>query len=80
MAKNKKKKEKFVDDGRTVYDMDVEGFSWHDRKAKKKNNLVVDKKEKWVMIRSALVAYLPRIITLIAGFGLAYGLIYLWLT
>lgn len=80
MANKKKKKEKFVDDGRTVYDMDIEGFSWHDRKAKKKNDLGVTKSEKAAMIRGALIAYLPRILTLIAGFGLAFGLVYLWLT
>ena len=30
----KEKKEKFIDDGRTIFNMDIDGFKWHDKKKK----------------------------------------------
>lgn len=78
MGKKSKKKD-FVDDGRTVYDMDVEGFKWHDRKKQKKDGLDINRREKWAMYRGALAAYLPKFFIILLAFALTMGLIYLWL-
>ena len=40
MKNKKEKKPKYVDDGHTVYNMDIEGFKWHDRKKNKKANCI----------------------------------------
>ncbi len=74
----RKKKKKYVDDGHTIYNMDVEGFRWHDKK-KASTNDYIDKKEKRVIYRSAFKAYLPALILTLIGFGIAILLIYLWL-
>ena len=49
----KKKKQKYVDDGHTIYNMDIEGFKWHDKKKKKENDVKLSWKERWAMIRGA---------------------------
>lgn len=75
--KEKKKKEKFVDDGRTIYNMDVEGFRWHEKNKAKQN--LVTKDEKRTIVRSAYKAYLPALLIVVGAFVLASVLIYLWL-
>lgn len=79
MSKNKKKKEKYVDDGHTIYNMDIDGFKWHDRNVKKNLNQHIDKKEKWHLIKAAYKAYLPAMICTILAFCLTIILIYFWL-
>ena len=71
--KNKYKK----DDGRTIYDMSNVGN--HKIKIDKKDNLNVSKKETRAMIKAAFEVYLPRFLTFIIGFGIAFLIIYFWL-
>lgn len=76
---SKKKKEEFVDDGHTIYNMNVDGFKWHDKNRDKKNQVYLNRKEKWAMIRAAFSAYFPKLLIVLAGFGLAILLLYFWL-
>lgn len=77
--KNKKKKDEYIDDGHTIYNMDVEGFKWHDNKVKNKNSIYVTKEEKKLLIKAALKSYLPKMLIILLGFTLAIILIYFWL-
>lgn len=77
--KNKKKKDEYIDDGHTIYNMDVEGFKWHDNKVKNKNSIYVTKVEKRLLIKAALKSYLPKMLIILLGFTLAIILIYFWL-
>lgn len=77
--KNKKKKDEYIDDGHTIYNMDVEGFKWHDNKVKNKNSIYVTKEEKRLLIKAALKSYLPKMLIILLGFTLAIILIYFWL-
>lgn len=76
---SKKKKEEFVDDGHTIYNMNVDGFKWHDKNRDKKNQVYLNRKEKWAMIRAAFSAYFPKLLIVLLGFGLAILLLYFWL-
>ena len=76
---SKKKKEEFVDDGHTIYNMNVDGFKWHDKNRDKKNQVYLNRKEKWAMIRAVFSAYFPKLLIVLAGFGLAILLLYFWL-
>jgi len=83
--KNKKaenKKEPFIDDGRTVVNMNVEGFDWYhteltDKKKKKKDRDKPTKKETFSMIIGAYKAYLPLFLTIIAIFTAILIIFYL---
>lgn len=74
MALKQKKKTKFIDDGRTIYSMD--GLS---KKSKKQDDLDLTKSEKRTIILAAFKVYLPRLLLILIGFGIAYILLYLWL-
>ncbi len=67
--KKKKEKQDFEDDGRTIVDMNVDGFSWYQpRKGKEKKAEDRDKptkKELGAMILAAYKAYLPYFLILI---------------
>ncbi len=88
--KQKKKKVKviYVDDGRTVYDMDnvshpnaiIPDKLTQKQKNNKKQNACLEKKERRVAIKAAFLTYLPSIICAIAGFVATGILIYLWLS
>lgn len=69
-----KKKTKFIDDGRTIYSMD--GLS---KKSKKQDDLDLTKSERRTIILAAFKVYLPRLLLILIGFGIAYILLYLWL-
>ena len=75
--KEKKKKQKYVDDGHTIYDMNVEGMRGY---RKPRSHIYVDKDDKRAMQKAALLAYMPILIVIIAGFLLAGLLLYLWLS
>lgn len=73
------------DDGRTIANMNVEGASWytgdddktrHDRELKQTN---LTARETWAMILAAYRAYLPALLSIILGFGIAMLIIWLWL-
>lgn len=74
-----KKKEKFVDDGHTIYNMNVEGMRGYQKKVENKNNIYVNKKEKYAMVKAAFLAYLPKVLIILLGFGLAALVLYFWL-
>ena len=71
----KNKKEKFVDDGRTIYNMDVDGLT----NRRNKNKVYVTKEEKKLIIQTALKHYIPILFGVIVCFFLAMLLIKLWL-
>jgi hypothetical protein len=79
-----KKKPTFVDDGRSITDMNVEGFSWYmprryTNERKNLSDLKLTTKERFAMIFGALQAILPVAITMfILLFG-AFLLVALWL-
>lgn len=71
-----KKKQKYVDDGHTIYSMDVDA-KWN--KTKKDKSVCVSKEEKKQLLKGAFIAYFPKLLLVIAGFTLAFILIYFWL-
>ncbi len=77
---SKKRKEKYVDDGHTIYNMNIEGFKWYNPNHDKKDELYIEKKEKWAIIKAAFSAYFPKLMLVLLSFGLAILLIYLWLS
>ena len=86
--KEKKKKEKWVDDGHTVVPMTGEEippsargfFPGRERKRNVKNRKSdVTKKETRAMMRALFAVMLPRLLVILAGFGIVIGLMYLWL-
>ncbi|MEG2014392.1 MAG: hypothetical protein RR086_01550 [Clostridia bacterium] len=75
--KNVKKKDKFVDDGHTVADMNVEGMKWYIKPSHKHNldeirKLNVTKEEKSAIIRAQLKMLLPIIGVITLFFGILY--------
>ncbi len=75
---SRKKKEKFVDDGHTVYDMSgVPQPVWKKRKSEKGVGLTG--KERRAAIRAAFATYLPIFLGVIACFIAAMIIILLWL-
>ena len=77
--KNKRKKDEYIDDGHTIYSMDIEGFKWHDSKIKNKDSVYVTKEDKKLLIRAALKSYIPKMLIVLLGFTFAIILIYFWL-
>lgn len=77
--KNKKNKPKYVDDGHTIYSMDVDAKWNKTRKNSDKNAVFVSKEEKRKLVKAAFIAYFPKLLLVIAGFTLAFILIYFWL-
>lgn len=76
----KNKKEEFIDDGRTIAKMDIDGMPGV--KKKETNRLKeydVSKSEKWHMILASYKAYLPILLCGLVGMTLAMLLIMLWL-
>lgn len=74
----KKKKQKYVDDGHTIYSMDVDA-KWNNQREKTNQNIYVSKEQQRLLIKAAFKAYIPKLLIVLAGFGLALLLIYLWL-
>jgi len=85
--RNKKKKQYDDDDGRTIANMNVEGMPWYeankeekDKKKQQMEDLRITRKERRAMIWGAYLAYLPMLLVMLAGFGIAVLLIMLWLS
>ena len=57
--KNNKNQE-FIDDGHTIYDMNVDA-SWNNRR-EKSPSVMVSKDERRMLIKAALKAYLPKLL------------------
>lgn len=89
---SKEKKQKYIDDGHTIFSMDVDA-KWntqreYNRKSndKKINNqknttesIYVSKEERRTLIKAAFKAYIPKLLLVLFSFGLAIILIYFWL-
>ena len=75
----KEKKQKYVDDGHTVYNMDNVQSPLDSFRKKDNEGAGLSRKEKRAAIRAALATYLPRLLLIIACFGLAAILLYFWL-
>ena len=71
------KKEEYIDDGHTIYSMDVDA-KWA-RQKEKQQKIYVSKEEKRILIKAAFKAYIPKLLIVLLGFGLAIILIYFWL-
>lgn len=74
--KNKQKKEKYIDDGHTIYDMNVEGMRGY---REKKQTVGLSKKEKFACIKAALEVFLPKLLLVLFCFFITMVLIYFWL-
>lgn len=77
MNDNKDKNKEYVDDGHTVYNMDVDAY-WNKNKVDE-NKVYVDKKERRSLIKAAIAAYLPKFFLIVLCFGITMLLIYFWL-
>lgn len=80
--KQSKKKKDFVDDGRVIVDMNVEGFSWYRKRKKKQQKNAVDqptRKETRALIIAAYKAYLPYFLILLIVFVVVFLIGYLYL-
>lgn len=71
------KKDKYYDDGHTIYNMDVEGMPH--RRNHNKSNVSVTKEERKALVRAGFLHYLPIILCIIVSFCLTMLLIYFWL-
>lgn len=75
---------KFVDDGRTIYNMDNVGTPGQMKTARgtddeKKERVSLNHKEKWCAIRAAFEVYAPIFLLVIACFSFVALMMYLWL-
>jgi len=82
--KTDKNETRFVDDGRTVADMNVKGFGWHvpepdKHKRNELMNLKITKSERKAMIKGALTAILPDALAFIGIFTVVLLVIFFWL-
>ena len=68
------KKEKYVDDGHTIYNMD--GI---DKSRPRSKKISLSNKEKVALIKAFLIKYIPLLFGLILCFTLAMLFIYFWL-
>lgn len=75
--KMKKKKQEYIDDGHTIYSMDVDA-KWNKRH-NDNQTVYVTKEERMLLIKAAFKTYIPKLLIVLLGFGLAIILIYLWL-
>ena len=81
----KKEKPKYVDDGRAITDMNVEGFSWYipqkySKEKQQLSDLKITRKERIAMILGALQAILPVAITMMLLFFGVFLFIAFWLS
>jgi len=72
-----------VDDGRTIANMNVEGFAWYrsPKSIESKRKLLelnLTKKERRAMILGALLAYFPYYLAFLGAFTLVYLLFLLF--
>lgn len=75
----KKRKEKYEDDGHTIYDMNVDAYWRKDRKTKVESKVNVTKEERKLLIKAAFIAYIPKLLLVIGCFAITMLLLYFWL-
>lgn len=76
----KVKKQKYIDDGHTVYSMDGVQSPMSAFKKNKDDGMGLSRKEKRAAIKAALQVYLPMVLGTIACFALVGVLMYFWLS
>lgn len=81
----KGEKSSYVDDGRSITDMNVPGFAWYmpkkyTQERQQMIDLKITRKERVAMIFGALAAILPVVIVMILLFFGGFLLISLWLS
>ena len=69
-------KKKIVDDGHTIYNMDVEGLP---KRSPKSQRIILSNKERLALIKVVILKYIPLLFGVILCFGIALLLIYIWL-
>lgn len=72
----KKKKNNYIDDGHTIYNMDVDGMPG---RKEKKGNISLTKKEKRALIGAAFQYYFPIFLGVMLCFFVALLIVYFWL-
>lgn len=75
--KEKKTKQKYIDDGHTVYNMDVDGMPH--RIVKNDSGIKLTKAERRAAIAAAFLHFLPILLGVMICFSIAMLVIYLWL-
>lgn len=75
---SKKNKQEYIDDGHTIYNMDVDGMP--NRIVQNKSGIYLSKSERRAAILGAFAHYLPILLFTILSFGLVMLLILLWLS
>jgi hypothetical protein len=75
--KNKSKKKEYIDDGHTIYNMDVDGMPH--RIPKNNNNIGLTRSERRAAILAALGHFLPILFGVLLCFFVTMLLIYFWL-
>ena len=73
-----KKKEKFVDDGRTVADMNVDGMPGY-RRAKTADQPTYSKQERKAIIKAMYKKFFTLLGVILFGFAIAIVIVSLWL-
>lgn len=80
MRKREKRKTKFVDDGRTVFDMSgLDDMNGTGPRKEKKERINLSRAERRAFIKAAFAHYAPIVFGVLACFALAALLIYFWL-
>ncbi|HKM32799.1 MAG TPA: hypothetical protein VJX95_04445 [Oscillospiraceae bacterium] len=84
-SKEKKKKKQIIDDGRTISNMNVEGFKWYtsqkEQSARSKGEkLNLTFKERMAIVFGAYIAFLRPFLILLATFGILILIMYFWLS
>ena len=79
-SRSSKRKTKFVDDGRTLYDMSgLDDMHGTGARRVNKERVNVTRAERRALIKAALAHYTPIFFGVLACFTLAAPLIYVWL-
>ncbi len=71
------KKDEYIDDGHTIYNMDIDGMPH--RRTSPKDKVYIEKEDKKLLIRAALRQYMPIVLGMVGCFLVAAILLYLWL-
>lgn len=76
-GKKEKKKYVYVDDGRTIADMNVEGMPGYDPARDKKKADRLTWKEKAAILFGAYRAYFPYLVTVLLALAIVYLIFYI---
>ena len=79
MKTQEKKKYKYIDDGHTIYNMDVDGMPKRRIMNNSKGRIVLNKRERRAYTKAAFLKLFPIFLIVLIAFSVVYILIYLWL-